>query len=111
MTYEIKDNVLDAPEFGDYTQYEIDSAIDKLIYEVEHNCQVWDEDFDYKLDMVNEILAIQFGDESMSEKAILIRDAIAKYLAKWAKDAVESNPDAYCEREELDKSDYYREVA
>ena len=112
MTYELKDNVLDAPDYGDWTQKEIDYAIDDLAYKVECKGRWWDENYDYKLDLVNKILAINFTkDLDRQDKGYEISSLISEYVLKWAKAEVEENPDAYCEREELDKSDYYREVA
>ena len=111
MTYELKDNQLDAPDFGDWTQKEIDYAIDDLAFRVRCRGRHWDEKYNYKLNLINEILAIEFSNQSNSDKALDIRIAISECVDKWAKAEVEETPDAYFEREEYDDADYRREVA
>ena len=111
MSYETLDNQLDAPDNGEWTVGEIESAIDDLIYEVECNSRAWDEQNDYKIDMCSDILSVNFGKEDSDEKMSLIRSIISEYVYKWAKATVELDPDSYCVRYKFDDADWQREYA
>ena len=47
---------IDPPECEEWSQRDIDAGIAKLVEQIEDGAD-WDEDYDYKLDMISEYLS------------------------------------------------------
>ena len=89
---------IDPPEHAEWSQRDIDAGIAKLIEKIEAGAD-WDEDGDYRLDMANDILLINFSNHiDFNDKFFDIRQRIDKYVKRWATDTVTCNPDKYCEK-------------
>ena len=54
-------------EDREFTQDEIDAGIAKLIEQIENGAD-WDEDGDYRLDLVNDILMVHFSKIDYEDK-------------------------------------------
>ena len=87
---------IDPPEHAEWSQRDIDSAIAKLVEQIEDGAD-WDEDGSYKLDMANEIINYYYSDLDIEDARFEIEQSIEKYVFHWATDAVTCNPDKYCE--------------
>ena len=83
-------------EDREFTQSEIDAGIAKLVEQIEDGAD-WDEDGDYRLDLVNDILMVNFSKIDYEDKYAEIRFMIDKWILIWARNAVTGNPDKYCE--------------
>ena len=84
-------------EFEGWSQREIDAGIAKLVEQIEAGAD-WDDDGDYKLEMAEHILLINFGNKiDYEDKWFDIQGCIDQYVLRWAIDEVTCNPDKYCE--------------
>ena len=82
-------------EDREFTQAEIDAGIAKLIEQIENGAD-WDEDGDYRLDLVTDILMVNFSKIDYEDKYSEIRFMIDKWILIWARNAVTGNPNKYC---------------
>ena len=80
----------------EFSKYEIDAGIEKLVDKVEGNDIDWDDEGSYRADMAHEILRTNFSKIDSDEKWFDIRQVIDKYVLRWATDEVNSNPKKYC---------------
>ena len=83
------------PVFSDWSENDILIAIDNLVEQIEDGAD-WDEDGDYRLDMATDILQVNFSKLDRDDKNFEIQQIIDKYVNRWAKDAVNGNPNEYC---------------
>ena len=83
-------------EDREFTQAEIDAGIAKLIEQIENGAD-WDEDGDYRLDLVTDVLMVNFSKIDYVDKYSEIRFMIDKWILMWARNAVTGNPNKYCE--------------
>ena len=90
---------LDSPEGYEWTDADIQRAIEKLEYEIKFNGKIWDEDGDYLRDLGIEVCRILRHD-GIVEQLALIRDAFAERAYDYAVWKVTIDPDKYCERED-----------
>ena len=91
----IPEQPLCPPEYADWSQSDINEAIYKLVEKIEDGAD-WDDDGSYKLDMATDILQVNFSKLDREDKNFEIQQIIEKYVKRWAKDAVNGNPDFYC---------------
>ena len=82
-------------EDREFTQSEIDAGIAKLIEQIENGAD-WDEDSDYRLDLVTDVLMVHFSKIDYEDKYAEIRFMIDKWILIWARNAVTANPNKYC---------------
>ena len=82
-------------EDREFTQSEIDAGIAKLIEQIENGAD-WDEDGDYRLDLVTDILMVNFSKIDYEDKYSEIRFMIDKWILIWARNAVTGNLKKYC---------------
>ena len=82
-------------EDREFTQSEIDAGISKLVEQIENGAD-WDEDGDYRLDLVTDILMVNFSKIDYQDKYSEIRFMIDKWILIWARNAVTGNPKKYC---------------
>ena len=82
-------------EDREFTQAEIDAGIAKLIEQIENGAD-WDEDGDYRLDLVTDVLMVNFSKIDYEDKYSEIRFMIDKWILIWARNSVTGNPNKYC---------------
>ena len=86
-------------EFAGWSQRDIDAGIAKLVENIEDSAD-FDEDRHYKLDMANDILNVYFSNLYLDrdDQWFEIQKIMDKCILDWSIDAVNCNPEIYCEK-------------
>lgn len=89
------DRYLEVPDMPEWSDSDINEAIEGLEDDIINNNRVWDEDNDYRVNYALEIERILLN-EPKDEQLALIRDAFNKNVHNYCVSEVNRNPDFYC---------------
>ena len=98
--YNIPEQPLTPPEDSEWSEADKKQAVERLVDDLLGGL-AWDEDCEgYRMAMFQEWESIMLRTDLTSDEAwALIRDAQFENIEAYAKDAVEGDPDRYCEVE------------
>lgn len=89
------DRYLEVNDLNEWSDSDINEAIENLEYEVMTGMHDWDDDGSYRVDLAIEVERI-LTHEDKDEQLALIKDARAKRVHDWAVSVVKRDPNWYC---------------
>ncbi len=89
------DRYLEVPNMPEWSDSDINRAIECLEYDILENDLDWDEDGDYHKDYAIDVIRI-LRTEDKDEQLILIKEAYIKSVHNYCVSAVKRDPAYYC---------------